>query len=118
MTNSSPSGSEFHREVRARFSCGKIEPLEDLDLAEGEGMVIIVKAKSRDYGEEAKADFDRSTGSWTGTLDFDAFIAGLYANRRNRNHDLPSSLFGVMKGSVTTENDIISPIDVEWDALS
>lgn len=26
------------------------------------------------------------------------------------------SPFGVMKGSVTLEGDIISPIDVEWDA--
>ncbi len=27
------------------------------------------------------------------------------------------SLFGAMKGSVTILGDIISPIDVEWDAM-
>lgn len=30
----------------------------------------------------------------------------------------PKSLFGALEGSVTILGDIISPIDVEWDALS
>jgi len=29
----------------------------------------------------------------------------------------PPDLFGCMKGTVTILGDIISPIDVEWDAL-
>lgn len=30
--------------------------------------------------------------------------------------DKPPSLFGFMKGTATTHGDIISPIDVRWDA--
>ncbi len=30
----------------------------------------------------------------------------------------PATLFGAMKGSVTFMGDIISPIDVEWEAQS
>ncbi len=30
----------------------------------------------------------------------------------------PADLFGAMKGSVIITGDIISPIDVEWDALN
>jgi prevent-host-death family protein len=31
--------------------------------------------------------------------------------------DEPPEIFGYMKGTVTILGDIISPIDVEWDAL-
>ena len=30
----------------------------------------------------------------------------------------PETLFGALEGSITILGDIISPIDVEWDALS
>ncbi len=30
----------------------------------------------------------------------------------------PKTLFGALEGSMTIVGDIISPIDVEWDALS
>ncbi|MBF8299557.1 MAG: prevent-host-death family protein [Dehalococcoidia bacterium] len=29
----------------------------------------------------------------------------------------PKSLFGAMKGSVVIKGDILSPIDVEWEAM-
>jgi prevent-host-death family protein len=29
----------------------------------------------------------------------------------------PKTLFGSHKGQVTTEGDIVSPLDVEWDAM-
>lgn len=31
--------------------------------------------------------------------------------------DTPTNLFGCMKGSVTIQGDIISPIDVTWKAI-
>ena len=43
MTHLVPSGNDMPREVRARFSNGRIEPLEELDLQEGEEVVILVK---------------------------------------------------------------------------
>ena len=86
------------RKVRARISNGKIEPLEDLELPEGEEVVIVVKqpsnkeaikalikTKSKRKGTEPDG-FDRAAGSREGTLDFDAFLEDL---RESRKRDRP-----------------------------
>ena len=39
-------------------------------------------------------------------------VAELFPARRR-----PGTIFGAMKGSMKTLGDIISPIDVEWDAM-
>lgn len=64
------------REVKGRFVHGKIEPLEDVRLEEGEEVVILVSLKEK-----------------------------------------PQSLFGLLRGSATIKGDIISPVDVDWNAL-
>lgn len=65
------------KEVRAKFIHGRIEPLEKLELEEGEEVTILVK------------DSQPHT---------------------------PRSLFGLIPGTVI-KGDIISPLDVEWNAL-
>lgn len=64
------------RQIKGIFVQGKIEPLEDVPLEEGEEVVILISRK-----------------------------------------DKPQSLFGLLEGSVNIKGDIISPIDVSWNAL-
>ena len=42
-----PSGDNMLREVKGRFVQGKIEPLEDLVLDEGEEVVILIEVRDR-----------------------------------------------------------------------
>ncbi len=84
MTTPLTPGDDVAREIRARVFHGKIEPLEELDLPEGEEVVILVKGKSTLQDEAATAAFERSAGSWEGTLDFDAFLADLRASRKRQ----------------------------------
>ena len=68
------------KEIRARFSNGKIEPLEALELSEGQEIVILVM----DVPQEtmSKDPFDRAAGAWQGTLDFEGYLKDLHASRR------------------------------------
>lgn len=74
------------REIRARFSQGKIEPLEELNLKEGEEIVISIQEESK--AEAAKGAFVSAAGAWKGTLDFDAYLKDLYASRRQPSRDV------------------------------
>ena len=68
------------REIRARFANGKIEPLEALQLRDGEEITIIVEeAPPRAFKKDA---FEGSAGGWKGTLDFDVYLRDLYSRRR------------------------------------
>ena len=67
------------RDIRGRFSNGKIEPLEKTDLKEGDEVIISIKEKAADTGA-----FERAAGGWKGTLDFDAYLKDLYASRRRQ----------------------------------
>ena len=70
------------KEIRARFSRGKIELLEKVELEEGEEIFITVrKAPSP---AEARDAFERAAGAWRGTLDFDAYLKDLYDSRRRQ----------------------------------
>jgi predicted DNA-binding antitoxin AbrB/MazE fold protein len=57
------------REIRARFSQGKIEPLEELNLKEGVEIVISIKEE-----RAAKGAFERAAGGWKGLVDTDALL--------------------------------------------
>ena len=64
--------------VRARFKAGVLELLEKIDLPEGrEVSVTIIDTPENDDVEA----FKRSAGSWKGTIDADAFIEQVYADR-------------------------------------
>ena len=66
-------------EIRARFSNGVIEPLEEVDLEEGEEIRIIITkpAKSKGIIEALRA----SAGGWKGTHDPEELKRIIYANR-------------------------------------
>ena len=67
------------RSIRARYSKGVLEPLEELDLEEGaEVSVSTEEAPSADEADEA---FRRSAGSWKGNSDPDALIRMIYESR-------------------------------------
>jgi predicted DNA-binding antitoxin AbrB/MazE fold protein len=70
------------KEIRARFSKGKIELLDKVEFEEGEEIFITVrKAPSREAAGDA---FERAAGAWKGNLDFDAYLKDLYASRRSQ----------------------------------
>lgn len=71
--------------IRARFSRGKIEPLEKVNLKEGEEVTVIIDERITKAGKEALA---RTAGAWKGTLDFDAYLKDLYASRRQPSPDV------------------------------
>lgn len=74
------------REIRARFSRGKIEPLEETGLHEGDEVIISVKEIPS--AEAAKSAFERAAGGWKGTLDFDAYLKDLYDSRRKQSPEV------------------------------
>lgn len=67
--------------IKARFSKGKIEPLERIDITEGKEIsVTIMELLSKAGGDS----FTRSGGSWKGTIDADKLIENIYASRLTR----------------------------------
>jgi predicted DNA-binding antitoxin AbrB/MazE fold protein len=66
------------RTIRARFSKGVIEPLEKIDIGEGKEITVTimeVPLKARDNA------FEKSAGSWKGTIDAEKLIEDIYADR-------------------------------------
>lgn len=71
-------GLGVDKTIRARFHEGKFEPLEAVDLPDGgEVRLTIVEASAApDF-----AAFRRAAGAWKGTLDVEALIRDIYADR-------------------------------------
>lgn len=64
--------------IKARYSKGVIEPLEEVDIAEGKEVTInIVEAPPEYQGN----DFEKSAGGWRGTIDAEKLIKDIYADR-------------------------------------
>lgn len=64
--------------IRARVKGGKLELLEEIDLPEGEEVLVTILKRPE------KRDWDasrRSFGSWKGTIDAEALIRNIYADR-------------------------------------
>ena len=64
---------------RAKFANGVIEPLEELDLTEGEEITVTITEIPKPSGE--KNGFESSAGGWKGTVDADKLIKDIYADR-------------------------------------
>jgi predicted DNA-binding antitoxin AbrB/MazE fold protein len=75
------------REIKGKYSKGVIHPLEELDLKEGEEVVITVKETIIPDRASEEA-FRRAAGSWEGALDFDAFLRDLYNSRRRQSPEV------------------------------
>lgn len=73
--------------IRARFHDGKFEPLEAVDLPEGREVTLTIVEGS---GAPDFAAFRRAAGAWKGTLDADALIRDIYADRLRSTRAEPS----------------------------
>ena len=66
----------MEKTLKGKFRKGVIEPLEKLELEEGEEIFITIK-------EPPKEDrFEKSFGIWKGTVDCDQLIKDIYESRR------------------------------------
>ena len=67
------------KEIRARFSKGVIEPLEAVDLKEGEEVRVIIVEQPKGKGmiEALRA----STGGWKDLIDAEELKRNIYADR-------------------------------------
>ena len=67
------------KEIRARSSKGKIEPLEEVDLEEGEEVRVIMpdREKAKRVVEALRA----TAGVWKGTHDPEELKRNIYADR-------------------------------------
>ena len=65
--------------IKARFKNGIIEPLENLELEEGEEITLnIIRLSNTDKDEDA---FERSRGSWKGLIDCEELKKDIYESR-------------------------------------
>ncbi len=67
------------KEIRARFSGGKIEPLEDVDLEEGEEVRVIIPDRVK--GKRVIEMLRATAGAWKGTHDPEHLKRNIYADR-------------------------------------
>jgi predicted DNA-binding antitoxin AbrB/MazE fold protein len=79
VRNNRRRGSSMAKEIRARFSHGVLEPLEALDLKEGEEVNVIITERPQGKGmiEALRA----SAGGWKGLVDAEELKRNIYADR-------------------------------------
>jgi predicted DNA-binding antitoxin AbrB/MazE fold protein len=67
------------KEFRARFSHGMLEPLDAVDLKEGEEVKVIIVERPKGKGmlEALRA----SAGGWKGLIDAEELKRNIYADR-------------------------------------
>jgi predicted DNA-binding antitoxin AbrB/MazE fold protein len=70
----------LQRTIKARFSKGKIEPLEKLDMAEGEELIVTISNKSS--LAKNKDPLDSTFGGWIGLIDGEELKKNIYGRRR------------------------------------
>lgn len=61
--------------IKARFSRGVIEPMEEIDIAEGRELTITIIETPSKREEDA---FEISAGRWKGTIDTEKLIKDIY----------------------------------------
>jgi predicted DNA-binding antitoxin AbrB/MazE fold protein len=64
--------------IRARFSHGILEPLEHIDVPEGEVLTITI---IRLPAKENAGGLERSAGGWKGLIDAEELKRNIYADR-------------------------------------
>lgn len=64
--------------IRAKFSKGKIEPLEQIDIADGKEITVIIMDIP---STRKKNGFEKSAGAWKGTIDARKLIENIYTDR-------------------------------------
>jgi hypothetical protein len=71
------------KEVRGRVSKGKIEPLEELDLPEGTGVIILLEEAPPEAppADRTLKALRATAGAWKGTHDPEKLKRNIYADR-------------------------------------
>ena len=64
--------------IRVRIRGGMLEPIEKLDLPEGKELLVTILDVPAERDFEA---FRRAAGGWKGTIDAEALIRNIYADR-------------------------------------
>ena len=64
--------------ISVRIRGGMLEPLEKVDLPEGQEIMITILDVPTDRDFEA---FRRAAGGWKGTIDAEVLIRNIYADR-------------------------------------
>ena len=64
--------------IRVRIRGGMLEPLEKVDLPEGQEIMITILDVPTERDFEA---FRRAAGGWKGTIDAEVLIRNIYADR-------------------------------------
>lgn len=67
------------KEIKARFSRGIIEPLEKIDLEEGEEVRVIIPDRTK--GQGMREALMSSAGAWKGLIDGEELKRNIYADR-------------------------------------
>lgn len=67
------------KEIRARFSKGVIEPLEKVDLEEGEELTISISKLTR--GNGMREALRATAGAWKDLIDCEELERNIYADR-------------------------------------
>ena len=75
------------KEIRARFSGGVIQPLEDVDLEEGEEVMVIISERPR--GTRMHDALLSTAGGWKNLVDAERLKADIYADRLTSNRPEP-----------------------------
>jgi predicted DNA-binding antitoxin AbrB/MazE fold protein len=66
------------RTIRARVNHGILEPLEAIDVPDGTEVTVTIVDVLSDEDFDA---FRRSAGGWAGSIDAEALIGNIYADR-------------------------------------
>jgi predicted DNA-binding antitoxin AbrB/MazE fold protein len=80
MTELIGKESSMEKTIKARYKKGLIEPLEKLDLEEGEEVEITVS--SLPVNERAREAIKATAGAWNGEVNCDELIKDIYEARR------------------------------------
>ncbi len=64
--------------IRARMKGGMIEPLEQVDLPDGQDIMVTIITSPSHQDTEC---FRNSAGRWQGTVDADLLISNIYTDR-------------------------------------
>jgi predicted DNA-binding antitoxin AbrB/MazE fold protein len=78
VTNTKKRRDPMAGTIRARFANGVLEPLERLDVPEGEVLTITIIRLPRG---EAGGGLERSAGGWKGLIDAEELKRNIYTDR-------------------------------------
>jgi predicted DNA-binding antitoxin AbrB/MazE fold protein len=79
IRNNRRRGAVMAKEFRARFSHGVLEPLEAVDLKEGEEVRVIIP--ERPTGKGMVEALRASAGGWKGLIEAEELKRNIYADR-------------------------------------